>query len=1008
MKQRGKDVVIVTEFEIDQFRGRNPLRLLDLGNGLNVALVRNRADKTAMLSVVPYVLYGTDADAASPWVDAIGTDASIDVQTENGVFHIDRTIDEPEDVLIRSPDGMALEPSYLETLVDGVGPATFFRIFTLNARVLRRKLDRRHRSVISEIEQMATFLRDASPQPDTQPPQVSLEPLQQLDECVEQLTNAVSSQVDVQRSQLTALGELPNREQLTEEIARIEQELSDVQAKEQHARQESEETRLAIRFQEMRSRLAALEKDLSTLREAPTKRERSDSHAAAVTEIDEKLTRCRERLEQLREQKRAAEEELADNERAERIRRLIPRIQAVLLQEKFLAAEEQSIEQLADSIRDLESRLETDRLQAEAMAAEMALEAEKAAQSLGEIDRLASHLRETKRHYRLARNRKRVGEPETSPDIGAAPLKADRRAAEPRVPIQHGDTEEIRAADDRVKQLRERVHVDRRLEDLYGEREETDQQLRRLYSQQLPPLPVLMFLSLPFMIGAAMILSGFYNSDPTNWQRVGLGMLVLAVTALIKVSTDNVNGDELRVTRGQLAEVDREIEAALDFRNRFDDGWPDTVTPWREQLEIAKRDVETLRNQSGKRKRDRGTPAKPGSTAKTHLIINPRSKVLTRRAHEARRRHSDALARWREKLAELGLPTELSPSQARLAVEQKIIDAQSAANLPGSALEFQLRQLRNDLDRRRQGLAEMMSQSRQLVQELGYSLKGTTSGEQMEILRETMQEHQEEEQNRQELDATLRELTRREQKLQRYKRGLQGERRELMETREQKQNAERSKQQLRAERVRLLEREHDQLVLQIDELKLQDGDDAAAAALSALAADQLAARLRDLHSQQVSCQTEIVNLVDGRARCHERLKHIDELEELAKPATAWSDVLAVARDFSQRWHESSTQQKEQTETLAAQVRMAESYKYLHVAAENSSALANFAVDLSFDDHGNLRSLGKSGKWSAIRRLRRHRLAQLYIGLWLSMHSAVRGLRRETAGHPGRCPLARVT
>ena len=59
--------MIVTEFEIDHFRGRNSLRLLDLGNGLNVAVVGNRVDKAAMLSVIPYVLYGTVPNDARKW-----------------------------------------------------------------------------------------------------------------------------------------------------------------------------------------------------------------------------------------------------------------------------------------------------------------------------------------------------------------------------------------------------------------------------------------------------------------------------------------------------------------------------------------------------------------------------------------------------------------------------------------------------------------------------------------------------------------------------------------------------------------------------------------------------------------------------------------------------------------------------------------------------------------------------------------------------------------------------
>jgi hypothetical protein len=460
-------------------------------------------------------------------------------------------------------------------------------------------------------------------------------------------------------------------------------------------------------------------------------------------------------------------------------------------------------------------------------------------------------------------------------------------------------------------------------------------------------------------------------------------MLVLVVTALIKLSTDNVNGEQLQTTRDQLVDIDREIDATLESRDQFDDHWSDTVRPWREQLEIATRNVEILHGETGDRTRRGRKPATTGSTSETHIKINPRSRLDARRVSEARGRYRDAMARWRNTLTELGLPTKLSPSQARLTIEQKVIEAQAAASLPGSALEFQLRQLRNDLDRRRHSLAEMMGQSRQLVQELGYSLNGTTSGEQMEILRETIQEHREDEQNRQELTSTLRDLCSREQRLQRYECQLNRERRECVEALEKKSEAERAKQQLRGERTRLLQRERDQIVVQIDELIVRDGEDATATALAELTAEQLDSRLRDLQNQQITFQAEIVNLVDGRARCHERLQHVDEIQKLTDRETAWADVLANTRDLSKRWQEASQQQKEQTHRLAAQMRMAESYAYLQLAAENSSALANFAVDLSFDDKGTLRARGKDGKWSALRRLRQHRLAQLYISLWLA-------------------------
>ena len=49
---------IITEFQIDQFRGGNPLRILDLGNGLNVALRHSDDGRDQLLNIVPFTLYG--------------------------------------------------------------------------------------------------------------------------------------------------------------------------------------------------------------------------------------------------------------------------------------------------------------------------------------------------------------------------------------------------------------------------------------------------------------------------------------------------------------------------------------------------------------------------------------------------------------------------------------------------------------------------------------------------------------------------------------------------------------------------------------------------------------------------------------------------------------------------------------------------------------------------------------------------------------------------------------
>ena len=87
--------------------------------------------------------------------------------------------------------------------------------------------------------------------------------------------------------------------------------------------------------------------------------------------------------------------------------------------------------------------------------------------------------------------------------------------------------------------------------------------------------------------------------------------------------------------------------------------------------------------------------------------------------------------------------------------------------------------------------------------------------------------------------------------------------------------------------------------------------------------------------------------------------------------------------MSHRWKSASREQQQQTKALASQLRHAENYKYLQLAAENCSLVTDYPMDLSFDAHGAVRVLSKSGKWQTLRRLSPHRLGQLYASLWLA-------------------------
>ncbi|MCA9262381.1 MAG: hypothetical protein KDA60_00975, partial [Planctomycetales bacterium] len=824
--QKGDAAVIVTEFQIDRFRNEHPLRVLDLGNGLNVALVGDDDARRKMLDVVPSVLYGSPVFSTS--LDDRGSlPAIIAVRTDNGVFRIRREIDDARDsgqrVSIKSPDNVEHELSFLKTLLDGVGKERYRRVYTLNTTRIGRRLKRDRRAVIREVQRLGKYLHDKSPQSSVvSPPEVSTSSLTDVGKSLSALTAALSQQAAKDQSTTDEAPRKLDPKRIAADLAQVENQLTKARQHEELVHRDLEETRHSLTISRLRQQLTAVDKDLAQTRKPPVKSDASRA-GRSLTEIDSKLGRCRQRIDELLEEQRGIQQQIDDVQTLSRVRPLLPRIEAVLLQERFLVTEEQAIELLADHVRNLEARLDSDRRRVQSRSADHEYEQTRASEALGEIDRFLEQLRRTRREYRDARERLTQQQKESANSTTAAASTSstftqalnDYAASQRKAPTATGPAAGI--ANDwaqRVTNLRERMRIDEELAGLQRDRSELEKLMQRLYAEQLVPFRVLMWLGVPFMLGVALVIYGMFIPEQTSWRHVGFGLAFAIGTSLLKLSLDRANGDRLLDTRDQVAEIDRSISQWMSRADALDEQLPHSTRPLPDQLLEA----EQMLAEAG--------PSRPDVAPVQVARIAPASARADQRAWrsrvtDARRRYKEMISRWREFLLELGLSPALSPSQARELLEQRATESLSSDETRDRALEFQLRQLRNDLDRRRAAFAQAITQSRELVQDLGFASTGSTVDEQMDVLRESIQDSREEERACAELAETLQQVKQREIRLTNYLTKLEEERTKTTAIEEERARQHKIQQQLQAEKQRLLERERQQLVERLDALRTQ-------------------------------------------------------------------------------------------------------------------------------------------------------------------------------------------
>lgn len=973
--------MIVTEFQLDRFRGGNPLRVLDLGNGLNVALVRSAAGRAQLLNVIPTSFYGPAPFFWDGDDDASARDISgqLVLRTDQGVFRIHHDASRDERY-VQSPDGTEFDASRLHDLLDGVHVKEYRDIFTFNLDRLQRLVGQGPQG-IPKLVRMAQFLKSASQDTVTESETTTSQQTATVDLSSSEAALRELYQMLKREAHVTAdhgPGErLPKeREKITRDLKKVDATISDAQAKIDHLEAEINETQCALAINRGKARLAALDRELAELTDIAVPSSIADVTEGSIERLEVKIAECKQQLKQLSAERDELLRQSKTLSRDDRASQRTAQIESLLLHEKSSIKEEETIERLKLKIEDLQSRLEGERLHAHDRSHDFSASLAGDGRAIQRVEALDQRLGEAERAQEIAEQRLVLAENASLRVDSALPPEASAYAAGTTRPE---DAIALHEAEQRVTQLRERLGQDDHLQQLELERADMIARIRELYRDQMMPFRTIMAMGVPFMIGIAMIIYGLTQYTPTaNWRMVMLGFLISAATAIIKMIIDRDRTEVLETSRGRLERINHDIESY-----RASDASQGATDVLREQLMAAEAELGELHARFA----HAGATYEPSVAAVASGETIP-VETARLQMEQAQRRLRELNAEWRDLLASLDLSPTLTPAHARQALADRAMTEQTHHS-GGSELELQLAAAQNEVEIRRDWLSVVAGKLRHLLKELNVPSGGTLD-EQFAALRETYTDYQDRRQTRRQLARAIKRIRQKATPLQDAGRRYVAQRKQLLSDSTHQDSQQQIQRQMRSERRKLIEQQRELVEQDLDEIRNRHGIETKTP-LAEHTDEELEPRLAGQQDKLASLREKCLRQSERRGR----LRAMLSLDDNESPAgIAWDHLLRQTKRVRDELVSASQQTIEVTTAITPNSGAAP--QYLTRASEFLQQLSGGqfqALDLQNEDQ-TLIVVDHPNRTTAIDDINPNHLPNIYFSLWLTRIEAYsdRGIR----------------
>lgn len=520
---------------------------------------------------------------------------------------------------------------------------------------------------------------------------------------------------------------------LEEEIARLERQLKIVD--------------LSLALRPRWTQLAEIGSQLAELGDAvhlPTEM------VARFESLQSYLRKRAQQLAELKKERRQAREAARKHPTNAALLRNAPRIEALLEQRDWLLHLQKQAAQLKQESEALDAELSSERQQlGVSEAAQRSDWSEQAGRRLRPLARVISRCEQAAADARQA--------------LDAARVQSETLRRQVESGLSGRASPDLSAALDdagtRVSLLRRRVQMEERLDQTLRHHAELEEQSRELLDKQMLPLWVVGAFGIPFVLGAMLALAGIFLpavGAVGMWLSV-IGLLGVVGSAGGKFWIERSHRRRLEDTQRQLGLLQSQIRHTQEERETLDKQLPRGGGPLVSRLEAAEKELAALEElvpldtRSGAARADRESA----------------ERNLERAESDARA----AKRRWREALASLGLPVELSPKKARSVISR-------AEHLRELARRAEAR--RDELRQRRGELEALTSRVLQLARDCGAELAEHDAEFQLQLLADAMTEQQKLAAERSERKRRDRALARTQARLEQSLSRLRHKRRQIL------------------------------------------------------------------------------------------------------------------------------------------------------------------------------------------------------------------------------------
>ncbi len=869
----------ITALQVEGFGVWTGLRVEGMAPTVNLLVGPNEAGKTTLMQFVRSILYGFSPPRRDFLPPRHGGHPGgwLEVAAPSGAFRISRSADlhadspAPGKLVVEGLDGARHGEQLLPVLLSSVDEAVFNNVFAIGLRELQEL------GLLGGTE-AASLLYNLSAGLD----RVSVV------EVMKELTRS-RQRIVAPGDQPCRLGELfAQREKLQAEIAELGRTTRHYgRLTADRGQVEREAARLEGEVESLQSQLRTLE-IAGGLRGQFAERADLDAQFAAVApgfampegalkRLEGMTKRLREHQDQargLQGQRERLRREAAGLERNEALYRQAARIEALGEQQSWITMLQEQILQLEAEIDEVEPKLAAEQKR-------FGLE-HKHTQSLTTLSgRTLAGLRQPASAIRMASRRLE----EAKRQLAAAEETALALTEQFERSLSARGQDDLGAAIEQTSQLmaqlRRRVQIDERLEQMKEHRAELEDQSHTLIGRQVMPAWVIVGLGGVFVLGVILFMAGWIL--PTSLTGSSgltlslLGIAGIAAAVLTKLYLDRSNNRQLESCQKQIELLNFQVRQAKEEREAIDAELPRGGGPIQSRLEAAERELAALEELTPLDAR-RAAAQRDAESAAEHVAQCEKQLVTTRR-------------RWREGLAVLGLPDKLSPKQVR-----KLIESSERID----EITRRLARRREELAQRRHELESLTGRIAQLAADALVEVGGRSPIDQLRVLSEELALHEMQMQQRRELRDQARKLRRQQARHEAAARRVKLRRRQLFREAGVADEAEfrhRAVQCARAEQLaerrRVVQREIDAAL---------GGHCTEETVLEAVRSpDELDARRQDTAERLQDVQSQLRDRYEQRGRLAEQLRMLADDRRLPAKRLELAMIEKQIADAKRRW-----------------------------------------------------------------------------------------------------------